>query len=120
MTIIKTGSTSLNVVVIYRRLTELMITPVRERRDAFINTGGFHRGRGVFRDTEKSVEISPGREPISSYSGCLLPAKYFETRGNTLCVGTFLTAFQSISQFTRIGREFWKASCQSYRAVNGS
>lgn len=79
VTIIKTGSTSLNVVVIYRRLTELMITPVRERRDAFINTGGFHCGRGVFRDTKKSIEIFPGRDPVSNHFQWSRTAKYFET-----------------------------------------
>lgn len=53
VTIIKTGSTSLNVLIIYRRLTELMIIPVRERRDAFINTAGFHREMPVFRNIPK-------------------------------------------------------------------
>lgn len=53
VTIIKTGSTSLNVLIIYRRLTELMITPVHERRDAFINTAGFHREMPVFRNIPK-------------------------------------------------------------------
>lgn len=58
VTIIKTGSTSLNVRVIYRRLTELMITPVRKRRDTFINTVGFHhKWRCVFHDTKEIVEI---------------------------------------------------------------
>lgn len=62
VTIIKTGSASLNVLVIYRRLTELMITPVRERRDAFINTAGFHREIPcVFRNIPKKERrnISP-------------------------------------------------------------
>lgn len=62
VTIIKTGSTSLNVLVIYRRLTELMITPVRGRRDAFINTAGFHRECRCFSRYQKDRRnISPSR-----------------------------------------------------------
>lgn len=66
VTIIKTGSTSLNVLVIYRRLTELMITPVRGRRDAFINTAGFHRECRCFSRYQKD------RRNISPFRRCFL------------------------------------------------